>query len=165
MANLGVPTSASPQKSDSGVASSDCSKLESDRIPKKSYDQRRRRIPKLGLSIKTNPDLSFIKTTKSETTRCLSCNEILQQRQSLVKTNGILFMKNREKENFESENRIGYESIWDCAFTRSDIVAEWTLDLKDHQVEPAIQMSRWFEKYSFLQKKKIFHSTIIFNSP
>lgn len=154
VANLGVPSSASPQKSDSGVASSDSSKLESDRVPKKSYDQRRRRIPKLGLSIKTNPDLSFIKTTKSETTRCLSCNEILQQRQSLVKTNGILFMKNREKENFESENRIGYESIWDCAFTRSDIVAEWTLDLKDHQ-DYCVQEIRKCQRFQRRQNEQI----------
>lgn len=142
MKNSGVPQNASAQKSDSGVASSDSSKSEnSERIPKKSYDNRRRRIPKLGLSIKTNPDLSYIKTTKSETTRCLSCNSILRQRQPLVKTNGILFMKHREKEVLESENRIGYDSVWDCAFTRSDIVAEWTDDLKDHQVEPLSQMS------------------------
>jgi len=158
MKNSGVPQNASAQKSDSGVASSDSSKSEnSERIPKKSYDNRRRRIPKLGLSIKTNPDLSYIKTTKSETTRCLSCNSILRQRQPLVKTNGILFMKHREKEVLESENRIGYDSVWDCAFTRSDIVAEWTDDLKDHQ-DYCVQEIRKCQRMQRRQNEQILES-------
>jgi len=129
-------TAATAAKSDSGVSSE---VSEASLKPKKQFDSKRRRIPKLGLSIKQNPDLSFIR--RKAPPRCISCGTGLSARQPLVKTNGILFMKKREKELRESENRI-YESVWDCAFTRSDIVADWTDDLKDHQDYCSQEMRR-----------------------
>lgn len=121
------------KSSDSGVTSDSTSQ---DSIefppekPKKQFDSRRRRIPKLGLTIKQNPDLSYIR--RKPPPKCISCDSELCPRQPLVKTNGILFMKSREQELLSLEKRI-YDSVWDCAFSRSDIVADWTDDLKDHQ--------------------------------
>lgn len=125
------PTPPNVKQLDSGVTSDSSADAKNQhQKPKKQFDSRRRRIPKLGLSIKQNPDLSFIR--RKPPPRCISCDSDLCQRQPLVKTNGILFMKRREKELLDLENR-SYKSLWDCAFTRSDIVADWTDDLKDHQ--------------------------------
>jgi len=129
---LSPNTSPNVKQSDSGVTSDSSADAKTLQKPKKQFDSstRRRRIPKLGLTIKQNPDLSFIR--RKPPPRCISCDSDLCQRQPLVKTNGILFMKRREKELLDLEHRI-YKSLWDCAFTRSDIVADWTDDLKDHQ--------------------------------
>lgn len=144
-----------PEKSDSGVTSdSSVEKSAKPKTPKKQYDSRRRRIPKLGLSIKQNPDLSFIR--RKPPPRCISCDSDLCQRQPLVKTNGILFMKRREKELLNLENRQIYESVWDCAFTRSDIVADWTDDLKDHQdfCDQEIRTSLRYQRKSYEKQKR-----------
>lgn len=149
-----------PEKSDSGITSDSSAdalqKSQKQKTPKKQYDSRRRRIPKLGLSIKQNPDLSFIR--RKPPPRCISCDNDLCQRQPLVKTNGILFMKRREKECLNLENRHNYESVWDCAFTRSDIVADWTDDLKDHQdfCDQEIRTSlRYQRKYYEKQRREL----------
>merc|ERR1712176_1227855 len=46
--------------------------------------------------------------------------------------NGILFLKTREKEELLQRGK-PYHNMEDCATTRSNVVADWTLDLKDHQ--------------------------------
>lgn len=169
-ASESLPQSLTPEKSDSGVTSDSSGDAKSDlklqnskypKVPKKQYDSRRRRIPKLGLSIKQNPDLSFIR--RKPPPRCISCDSDLCQRQPLVKTNGILFMKRREKELLNLENRKIYESVWDCAFTRSDIVADWTDDLKDHQdfcdqeIRTSLRYQRkYYEKQRRAQHKENF---------
>lgn len=130
---------------DSGVTSDSSDSIkQSLKNPKKQFDQRRRRrIPKLGITIKQNPDLSFIRSVPLP--RCVSCDSPLFQRQPLVKTNGILFMNAREKE--ATNNRV-YISVHDCAFTRSNIVADWSDELKDHQdfcqqqIEIAVRLQR-----------------------
>lgn len=156
-----------PEKSDSGVTSdSSGNDLKNQKLqklkPKKQYDSRRRRIPKLGLSIKQNPDLSFIR--RKAPPRCISCDSDLCQRQSLVKTNGILFMKRREKELLNQENR-NYESVWDCAFTRSDIVADWTDDLKDHQdfCDQEIRTSLRYQRKYYEKQKREFSKNLEFD--
>ena len=58
----------------------------------------------------------------------------LGKRQPLIKTNGILFLKTREKEELRQRGK-PYQDVKDCAMTRSNVVADWTLDLKDHQVK------------------------------
>ena len=54
---------------------------------------------------------------------CYECGNKMAKRQPLVKTNGILFMKNREEHVLEQfgiyEN---YENCAEQAFTRSEIV-------------------------------------------
>lgn len=135
---------------DSGVTSDSSDSIkQSLKNPKKQFDsRRRRRIPKLGITIKQNPDLSFIRSVPLP--RCVSCDSPLFQRQPLVKTNGILFMNAREKAI--TNNRI-YISVHDCAFTRSNIVADWSDELKDHQdfcqqqIEIAVRLQRdWYKQ-------------------
>ena len=75
--------------------------------------------------------LNFLKNQKSQIAlnesklrlACYECGNKMAKRQPLVKTNGILFMKNREEHVLEQfgifEN---YENCAEQAFTRSEIV-------------------------------------------
>lgn len=91
---------------------------------------RRRNKPFMGMALKRNPDLSEIARNEQKLCyQCYECGNKMAKRQPLTKTNGILFMKNREEEVL---NDRFYQSIWDCAFTRSEIVQTWNDELVDH---------------------------------
>lgn len=97
---------------------------------------KRRKMPFMGLAIRRNPDLSQIALNESKLRlACYECGNKMAKRQPLVKTNGILFMKNREEHVLEQfgiyEN---YENCAEQAFTRSEIVQGWNYELKEHRL-------------------------------
>ncbi|CAG5104267.1 Oidioi.mRNA.OKI2018_I69.chr1.g1170.t1.cds [Oikopleura dioica] len=78
----------------------------------------------------------------------------LGKRQPLIKTNGILFLKTREKEELRQRGK-PYQDVKDCAMTRSNVVADWTLDLKDHQDYCDQEIESNLHKKLQLQNSKI----------
>lgn len=119
-----------------------------------------RKVPFMGLALRTNPDLSEI--AKNETKikyECYECGNLMAKRQPLVKTNGILFMKNREEQILE--HGFQYDSVTDCAFTRSEIVKGWNLELREHQGHCFDEMElnahyqrKYNEKYNLGRKSR-----------
>lgn len=117
---------------------------------------KRRKMPFMGLAIRRNPDLSQIALNESKLRlACYECGNKMAKRQPLVKTNGILFMKNREEHVLEQfgifEN---YENCEEQAFTRSEIVQGWNYELKEHRLycrseieQMGFYQRRFSEKY------------------
>jgi len=117
---------------------------------------KRRKMPFMGLAIRRNPDLSQIALNESKLRlACYECGNKMAKRQPLVKTNGILFMKNREEHVLEQfgifEN---YENCAEQAFTRSEIVQGWNYELKEHRLycrseieQMGFYQRRFSEKY------------------
>lgn len=117
---------------------------------------KRRKMPFMGLAIRRNPDLSQIALNESKLRlACYECGNKMAKRQPLVKTNGILFMKNREEHILEQfgifEN---YENCAEQAFTRSEIVQGWNFELKEHRLycrseieQMGFYQRRFSEKY------------------
>lgn len=117
---------------------------------------KRRKMPFMGLAIRRNPDLSQIALNESKLRlACYECGNKMAKRQPLVKTNGILFMKNREEHIREKfgffEN---YENCAEQAFTRSEIVQGWNYELKEHRLycrseieQMGFYQRRFSEKY------------------
>lgn len=97
-----------------------------------TWNGRRRRVPRLGVSALHSKPKSISALREATQLSCVACCGPLIRRQPLIKTNGILFLKTREKEEL-LQRGMPYQNIADCAMTRSNVVADWTLDLKDHQ--------------------------------
>lgn len=120
---------------------------------------RRKNIPFMGLALKRNPDLSEI--AKNEQKLCYACYECgskMAKRQPLTRTNGILFMKNREDEVMAD---VQYASVNERAFTRSEIVHSWHYELEDHRgycIEELDQMyyyqKRYNQKYGLCKQER-----------
>lgn len=102
----------------------------------KNEKPKRRKMPNMGLAIRRNPDLSQIALNESKLRlACYECGNKMAKRQPLVKTNGILFMKNREEEILEKfGNFENYENCAEQAFTRSEIVQGWNHELDEHRL-------------------------------
>jgi len=88
-----------------------------------------RKVPFMGLALRTNKLSQIAKNEQKIKYQCYECGNLMAKRQPLVKTNGILFMKNREEVEM---NGFEYDDVTDCAFTRSEIVKDWNLELRDH---------------------------------
>jgi len=124
----------------------------------------RKKPPFMGLALKRNPDLSEIARNEQKLCyECYECGSKMAKRQPLTKTNGILFMKNRESEIMEYAQ---YKSVDDQAYTRSEIVQSWHYELQDHReycLEELNQMyfyqKRYNQKYG-AKKKNISKSPI-----
>jgi len=97
-----------------------------------TWNGRRRRVPRLGVSALHSKPKSISALREATQLSCVSCCGPLIRRQPLIKTNGILFLKTREKEELLQRGK-PYQNTEDCAMTRSNVVADCTLDLKDHQ--------------------------------
>lgn len=97
-----------------------------------TWNGRRRRVPRLGVSALHSKPKSISALREATQLSCVACSGPLNRRQPLIKTNGILFLKTREKEELLCRGK-PYQNVEDCAMTRSNVVADWTLDLKDHQ--------------------------------
>lgn len=124
----------------------------------------RKKPPFMGLALKRNPDLSEIARNEQKLCyECYECGSKMAKRQPLTKTNGILFMKNRESEIMEYAQ---YKSVDDQAYTRSEIVQSWHYELQDHReycLEELNQMyfyqKRYNQKYA-VKKKNVSKSPI-----
>lgn len=97
-----------------------------------TWNGRRRRVPRLGVSALNSKPKSISALREATQLSCVACSGPLIRRQPLIKTNGILFLKTREKEELLQRGK-PYQNVEDCAMTRSNVVADWTLDLRDHQ--------------------------------
>jgi len=92
----------------------------------------RRRLPMCGVSMKTNPGKSWVRTKKSPS--CMECGSELIRRQPLKKTNGILFLGQKEQEYYQDlSGRPSYSHspVKRQAFIRSDIVRIWNDELQE----------------------------------
>lgn len=109
----------------------------------------RKKPPFMGLALKRNPDLSEIARNEQKLCyECYECGSKMAKRQPLTKTNGILFMKNRESEIMEHSQ---YKSVADQAYTRSEIVQSWHYELQDHRdycVDELNQMYFYQKRYN-----------------
>jgi len=107
----------------------------------------RKKPPFMGLALKRNPDLSEIARNEQKLCyECYECGSKMAKRQPLTKTNGILFMKNREADVMENYE---YDSVADRAFTRSEIVQSWHFELQDHREYCTDELNQMY----FYQKK------------
>jgi len=121
-----------------------------------TWNGRRRRVPRLGVSALHLKPKSISALREATQLSCVACSGPLNRRQPLIKTNGILFLKTREKEELLQRGK-PYHNMEDCATTRSNVVADWTLDLKDHQdfcnqeIEANLQNKLEYSKRSILE--------------
>lgn len=117
---------------------------------------RPRKIPFMGLALRTNKLSQIAKNEQKIKYQCYECGNTMAKRQPLVKTNGILFMKNREEVEM---NGFQYDDLTDCAFTRSEIVKGWNIELREHigycsdEIgQMAHYQTKFNEKYKIIRK-------------
>lgn len=118
--------------------------------------QKSRKIPFMGLALRTNKLSQIAKNEQKIKYQCYECGNTMAKRQPLVKTNGILFMKNREEVEM---NGFQYDDLTDCAFTRSEIVKGWNIELRQHigycskEIgQMAHYQTKFNEKYQIIRK-------------
>jgi len=126
---------------------------------------RPRKIPFMGLALRTNKLSQIAKNEQKIKYQCYECGNTMAKRQPLVKTNGILFMKNREEVEM---NGFQYDDLTDCAFTRSEIVKGWNIELREHigycsdEIgQMAHYQTKFNEKYKIIRKNSFSPSETI----
>ena len=117
--------------------------------------QKSRKIPFMGLALRTNKLSQIAKNEQKIKYQCYECGNTMAKRQPLVKTNGILFMKNREEVEM---NGFQYDDLTDCAFTRRIVLVFYpSMSRNFRRIDYCLLIPRKFRLIEICKTNRIEH--------